>query len=970
MYDLHLTVRRPPSYPTILAKLQLCSTEHSSVCASLEQLVRANWQQDSRRTSQFERLRCNGLETLEELQKTRIVYEEILQKDRDSYEKNLQEIDRLYNNILDENREHNDNILRHGEERDLTVTKSLTELSSKLDHLTDFVWKSTTEHHILDSLSDMGMTARYEKIMDAHAQTFEWIFQDYTRHTDLHYGDTFIEWLIHGTGIFWVTGKAGSGKSTLMKFLSHHRLTSETLTHRSGTKEFVIASFYFWYAGTEFQKSQEGLLRSLLYEIFRQCPELMQVVLPEHWDPTSPPRSSSQITWTRSELIAAFNRLALHSKLTSVFCFFIDGLDEFDGDHSDIIALVQGFAKSENFKWCLSSRPWNVFKAAFGNGSHPSFQLENLTKKDIVLYVRDELEENKAFRNLKRQEGVACAALVDEIVDKAEGVFLWVFLVVRSLTSGLQNADRIIDLQRRLRCLPSDLEGYFQHMLNNIDNNYQQQTAQTLLLALQALEPLSLMTYAMVDELEVDPCYAHNLGIQQMSSADITSKHSDMKLRINARCKDLLEVTPVSFTSSPSIHEYKVDFLHRTVRDFLHLKEIYGWVLENISCGFDVDQSLCAAFLAQVKTVSLRKVDFQEYGQLSPLVDGMVHYARQIESRTNTSPIQLLDCFYDVVPHHYWALKDSDEIWIGQPGPESLKNDLDIDGRLGTSLKLLCFAPVAFSVHRDLQLYVKNKMDNHQGDLSLYHDESRLISSAISSYLLPPVYKLRQSNYNMLRLLISRGVEPSGARLGLELSERVCGEVYGSWLEKAQTLELLETSTTHERGPRELQWVMYILKALRLWLRDDSPFKSILSETIEIFLRRGVNPNWVYGKHSLWTYFTACLYSDWSCRQYYTAKSQECAFRVVKEFYRRGASRSQIIIHEDSNRNSVNAEELQCIPDLTSIQYEKTDDNRAGLSAHAAIERVISPHRMKDLDLAEKKETSTRTVSENGADIL
>lgn len=933
------------------------------MCASLERLVKANWQQDSRRTSQFEVLKHDGLQTLDELRRIREANEEngeALQRDREYYEKKLREITELIIKILDKSHEYSDEPMRLWEQRELAVTESLTKLSSKLDHLADLAWKSTTEYHILDSLSDRGMTARYEKIAEAHAQTFEWIFKDYTHHGGSHYGDTFIEWLRHGTGIFWVTGKAGSGKSTLMKFLSHHRLTSETLTHWSGTKELVSASFYFWYAGTEIQKSQEGLLRSLLYEIFRQCPELMQVLLPQHWDPTSPPRSSSQITWTHSELTGAFDRLAQQSQLTSVFCFFIDGLDEYDGDHRQIITLIQRFAKSENIKWCLSSRPWNVFKEAFGNGSHPSLQLENLTKKDIIRYVHDELEENEAFRTLKRKEGITCAALVDEVVEKAKGVFLWVVLVVRSLTSGLQNADRIMDLQRRLRHFPSSLEEYFQHMLDNIDNIYRQQTAQTFLLALQASEPLSLMTYAMVDELEINPSYALNLEIERMSSADIDSKHSVMKFRINARCMDLLEVTPVSNKFSPSFYDYRVDFLHRTVRDFLHLKEIHEWVLENISCGFNVNQSLCAAFLAQFKTVSVRQEDGD--GQLSPLVDGMVHYARQIESRTNTSPIQLLECFYDVAPQHYQALKVSGDTWIEGPSHESSMNYWEIDGTLRTSLKLLCSAPVAFSVHRDLQLYVENKMDDRQGDLSLYHDDEQLSSSAMNPYQLSTTYETSQTKYNMLRLLVSKGVNPTCVEVKPEVREKVCSDVYGSWLEKAWSLEFLGTSTAHVLGPREFQWVMYVLKALRSWLRDHGPFRSILSETIETFLRCGVNPNWVYGKHSLWTYFTVYLYWDWSFGGYYSAKSQKCAVRVLKAFYRRGASRSQIIMHEAANGNTMNAEDIQSIPDVTSIQYKKEGDMSQGLDAHAAIKSMISAEGMQELEFAGKKKTSKRTA--------
>ncbi|KAF2453283.1 hypothetical protein BDY21DRAFT_263984, partial [Lineolata rhizophorae] len=46
------------------------------------------------------------------------------------------------------------------------------------------------------------------------------------------------------------------------------------------------------------------------------------------------------------------------------FAIFIDGLDKFDGDHSDVINLVLWLRTQPNVKICLASRPWNVFSDA------------------------------------------------------------------------------------------------------------------------------------------------------------------------------------------------------------------------------------------------------------------------------------------------------------------------------------------------------------------------------------------------------------------------------------------------------------------------------------------------------------------------------------------------------------------------------------------------------------------------------
>lgn len=47
--------------------------------------------------------------------------------------------------------------------------------------------------------------------------------------------------------------------------------------------------------------------------------------------------------------------------------------------------------------------------------------------------------------------------LIGKVVTKASGVFLWVALVVASLISGMNYGDRVLDLQKRLDLLPSEL---------------------------------------------------------------------------------------------------------------------------------------------------------------------------------------------------------------------------------------------------------------------------------------------------------------------------------------------------------------------------------------------------------------------------------------------------------------------------------------------------------------------------------
>lgn len=69
---------------------------------------------------------------------------------------------------------------------------------------------------------------------------------------------------------------------------------------------------------------------------------------------------------------------------------------------------------------------------------------------------------------------------MQEIVERAQGVFLWVNLVVKSLLSGLGNRDDIADLQRRLRLLPTELEDLYEKMLfRRADEFYDEKASQT-----------------------------------------------------------------------------------------------------------------------------------------------------------------------------------------------------------------------------------------------------------------------------------------------------------------------------------------------------------------------------------------------------------------------------------------------------------------------------------------------------------
>lgn len=135
------------------------------------------------------------------------------------------------------------------------------------------------EGQVLESLSFPVMWDREDDIAPAELATFEWIFKQ-PRSVDRPW-NSFKEWLKSGQGTYWISGKTGSGESTLMKYLLRHAITKQALQLWADRTDLVIASFLFWNGGNELQKSQDGLLRSLLYQCLRERRELLSLVLPD-----------------------------------------------------------------------------------------------------------------------------------------------------------------------------------------------------------------------------------------------------------------------------------------------------------------------------------------------------------------------------------------------------------------------------------------------------------------------------------------------------------------------------------------------------------------------------------------------------------------------------------------------------------------------------------------------------------------
>lgn len=438
-------------------------------------------------------------------------------------------------------------------------------------------------NRIVSSLNYNSRPVRFDSIPQAHKDTFQWAFK--SRLSD---------WLLSGSGTFWVSGKPGSGKSTFMKFISKHPQTTQLLAGWAGSPDTVaVAAHFFWIAGTPIQKSWQGLLQSLLFDLLRGHPHVVSLAAPNRWTAAKARQwQTAAEPWSVPELAAALRALATADDLPLRMCFFIDGLDEYDSNHVELCEVLRELASSTHIKICLSSRRWPVFEKSFGGDGQESLDIHELTRDDIRKFVNDQLQTQPEWTaEVSAEVTLEKTGLVDRIVAQADGVFLWAFFVTRSLREGLSNGEKIQNLNERSSQLPPDLDQLFQHILEEVKPVDHPKMATILQAAVHALEPLHVDLYWHLER-EFDgntPTSRGPAGPERV--AQVAARREQTLRSINEKTKGLLRVT-----------YDRVEFLHRTVKDFVLTKDTGAYLSSKLPADHNGFISIASAYLGFLKS--------------------------------------------------------------------------------------------------------------------------------------------------------------------------------------------------------------------------------------------------------------------------------------------------------------------------------------------------------------------------------
>ncbi|KAM7214570.1 hypothetical protein V8F06_010052 [Rhypophila decipiens] len=499
----------------------------------------------------------------------------------------------------------------------------------------------------LGSLQFSTMRERNSRVSMAHDKTFRWIFDKNISGP----WDSFNAWLKSEEQVYWISGKPVSGKSTLMKYLIDHDTTIEIL--QEWDPAVSILSFFLWNPGDKLQKSVQAIMTSK-----------RRVVM------------------------------------------FLDGLDEIDRKAGPfpVIQLLKTLEIKTHAKLCLSSRPEAQFQDALGK--RRTLRLEDLTGKDISEYVEDYFQEHLNFWGCAATESQAWRETITvEILMRASGVFLWVFLVLRSLRSGTSNLDSYDQLLHRVRQLPSSLEQLYRQAWERQGEDeqiYRHEAASyfNLVLLSQQMDnlsifreiPLSLLEFLLahdshlrgglldshvIPQAKVLISKAHVLQrhietrsgglLEVFRLADSTPGHENMERFIKLCFKDFLNqfLVPFSAFLSPGeggsgastsgrelaelsniSHTLSVGFIHRTAADFVSNTDWGNELMYGVQkSDQEIRTGLCEARLARILLYSVTSADPHEFLELFDSIRSVISQEQYIRLRSSLERVytQLID---------------------------------------------------------------------------------------------------------------------------------------------------------------------------------------------------------------------------------------------------------------------------------------------------------------------------------------
>lgn len=415
-------------------------------------------------------------------------------------------------------------------------------IDTRISSLAEQKARQVEYEDFLASLHFPEINLRRSTILDAHKKTFEWIL-DGSPYRGQGWSNI-AEWAQSDGQLYWVLGKPGSGKSTLMNFLVSDQRVNSVLRGGSEESSVLVLSFFFWEAGVDLQKNEIGLLRSLTWQLFQL---LDPAVALELYMRVVRPKYPRPIAWTTKQLLPLMS--SIPRNIPHRIFLFLDGLDEFkdvENEADAISNVIDSLSQEKNVKICIASRPATCLEALYNDC--PKLRLQDLTRSDIALYVEDKLMEASRTSPRLKSAPDTLSEMVSKVVWKAEGVFLWVHLAVQSLVRGIGLDDEWSMLEARLVQIPKGIFDLYSHIWRRVeaDSPLHATEAAVYLQLIKRFGSLSMLEIATASSPEIQDVYLEDIDSLTIDRLGMGIDLDRVRRRLNSLCGGFLDLHETS----------------------------------------------------------------------------------------------------------------------------------------------------------------------------------------------------------------------------------------------------------------------------------------------------------------------------------------------------------------------------------------------------------------------------------------
>jgi hypothetical protein len=385
---------------------------------------------------------------------------------------------------------------------------------------------------------------REATIEDALAGTGQWFLEseEYRIWADSHK----TQWK---SALLWLRGNAGTGKSTIVKS------TVDATRRAANSTDEIVLSHFFNARGSMLQQSAAGMYRTLLVWLLDKLPDEDEHLLEKEYG------TYNDDTWAVPQL----ERLLKHAvdmASDRAVTIFVDALDECN--KADLRRLLRIFRDIVKDAW--DSSPQRQVRVLLTGRPHPITSFDDAVFmdlseqkshfQDIVHYIDSELhigDDNKA------------AAIRQALVEKADGLFMWVVLVVERLSDYHDSGD--VDLLQHIKEIPAGLHKLYRYTLDRYPEEGEELRA-----------CLRWLLFAKDPSLDIGQLWwAMQLSLGR-SDQDISVEYEkrtaqDLCRYVTRVSKGLVKTTLLSRAFAPGWpiwpECYTVQLIHETVKEFV-----------------------------------------------------------------------------------------------------------------------------------------------------------------------------------------------------------------------------------------------------------------------------------------------------------------------------------------------------------------------------------------------------------------